>query len=128
MRRMTVLGSLLFSHIVLADPVHRFVEGKLAFEVGEYSSAIESFSAAYRSWYPPELLFDLALTHFKADNPYTARLYLRRYVREARLDWRRLRNHEAGKLARQIEDAIADEPTPWWVTGLDGWAPPELIR
>lgn len=128
MRSMTALASLLFAQLALADPVHLFVEGRLAFGVGAYEVAIESFSSAYRSWYPPELLFDLALAHFRADNPYAARLYLRRYVREARLDWRRLRNHEAGRLARQIEESLADEPTPWWSTGLDGWAPPELIR
>lgn len=55
--------------------------GEQYYDQGDYINALASLEAAWKALPMPVILYDLALTHYKLDNVYTARRYLRAFVK-----------------------------------------------
>jgi tetratricopeptide (TPR) repeat protein len=56
------------------------LEAKKAFDLGDYSKAIEQYEAAYKLKPVPGLLFNLGQSHRRAGNLEKATFYFRRYL------------------------------------------------
>lgn len=56
-------------------------KGQEAYDAGDFEFALNEFTITYSTFPAPELLWDLALTHYRLDNVYTARWYLRQYAK-----------------------------------------------
>lgn len=84
MKTMLTVLFLMFSTVAqaqeftwIAQSYYQFGEGY--FEQGDYPSALGSFQMAYKFVPLPEYAYDVALAHYKMDNVYAARTWLRIY-------------------------------------------------
>lgn len=55
--------------------------GEQYYEAGDYQNALGALQAAWEALPLPVILYDLALTHYKLDNVYAARRYLRAFCK-----------------------------------------------
>lgn len=78
-----------------------FGVGEQYFNRAEYENALDAFEASYKAMPLPAILFDLALTHFKLDNVYLAREYLRMFLRHVAM------GSEDRKRAERLGDKLA---------------------
>jgi tetratricopeptide (TPR) repeat protein len=74
------------------------LEGKKAFDLGDYAKAIEQYENAYRLKAAPGLLFNLGQSHRKAGNFDRATFYFRRY----------LETNPPSAQAKATEDVLAE--------------------
>jgi tetratricopeptide (TPR) repeat protein len=92
---------------------YRFGEGYYA--KADYINALQSFKAAYDEMPMPELEFDMALTHWRLDNVYAARTWLRQYTKEHLSQSERAR---AERLGDTLANAISED---YDAQGLVAW-------
>lgn len=116
-----------------ASPFTAFAAGESAYAQGDFETALKFFESAVLQWekVPAELFFDLAIVHYKLDNPYAARAWLRRYVK-TKVPTLNLQRYmwdfpEVAKLAKKILSQLDEGdsigcPTDAWCA-YDGFYP-----
>ncbi len=75
---------------------YHFGEGY--YEQKDYANALKSFQAAYSVMPMPEYAYDLAVTHWKMDNIYAAREWLRVYAHNRLTKEERVRVYRLGDI------------------------------
>lgn len=119
--KMIVIFVLLCSSPAIADvPVALdYLAGATLYEQGSYEAALPYFERVGAALHDPALLWNLALVHFRLDNIYMSRAYLRQYIRRvfsgAREPWPSSVERLASEIVRRL-DLVPDQ------IGLDGAA------
>jgi len=121
-----------FASPAFSSPFTAFAAGEAAYAQGDFETALKFFESATLQWEraPAELFFDLAVVHYKLDNPYAARAWLRRYVK-AKVSRPEAQAHlwafpEVAKLSKKILEKLDEGeigcPTDGWCA-YDGFYP-----
>lgn len=85
--------------------VATFSVGEAYYNDGKYDAALECFNEAWKTMPMPAILYDLALTHYRLDNVYIARQYLRAFMKTSHAaKYPEKVNSLANKLATAIDE------------------------